>query len=105
MAKQELVRNASATVGTSNVVVSEECYQQRTAIVITNTSTADQVISISYGQEAKSGVGIRILPGGVYQDTRDGSYLPSNLQINAISDAAGGTIAIHERILMDTYRG
>lgn len=104
MAKEELTSNRSATIGTSNVVLSEECFQQRSAIVVTNTSTGGQVIYIAIGSEAASGIGIALSPGGVYQDSRDGQYMPSNKQVNAISSLAGGTVAIHERILMDMGR-
>lgn len=101
--KDELIRNASATVTTTSSVAAEQCFQQRTLIVITNTSTAAQVINLSIDQEAVAGVGIQLSPGGVFQDSRDGGYFPTNKQINVISSAAGGSIAIQERVLMDTY--
>ena len=104
MAKEELTKNISVTVGTTQLEVSPECYQQRSAIVITNTSIGGQVISISIGEEAKAGQGISLSPGGVYQDSRDGAYMPSNRQVNAISNLAGGTIALHERVLIDSYK-
>lgn len=100
MVLQELNSNRNLTVGTTNTLVSEECYQQRSCIVLTNTSTGGQVINIVIGQEAKTGIGIQLAVGGVYQDSKDGTYNPSNAQINAISSAAGGTLSIHERILM-----
>lgn len=103
MRKEELVSNNKATVDGTNIEIAKECYQQRSAIIITNTSPAGQVINISIGEEAVIGEGIQLAVGGVYQDTRDGQYLPSNKQINAISSAAGGTVAIQERILMDSY--
>jgi len=104
MVKQELTNNRSILVGTTSVLVSEECFQQRTAIIVTNTSTAGQKISIGISQEAVNGTGIVLSPGGTFQDSRDGKYLPSNQQINAISDAAGGSIAVHERIDMEIAR-
>lgn len=101
MAKyEELTTNYSKTIGATSSVVSEQCFQQRTAIIITNTSTAGQVINIALGQEAAVGTGIQLSPGGTYQDARDGAYMPSNQQVNAISSAIGGTLAVHERILM-----
>lgn len=104
MAKEELTSNRSTTIGTSPVVISEECFQQRSCIVITNTSTA-AIITVSIGEQAKAGNGIVLSPGGVYQDSRDGQYMPSNKQIQAISNLAGGTVAIHERILIDSFKG
>jgi len=105
MPKEELNINTSVTIGVTNVEVSKECFQQRSAIVLTNTSTGGQIISIAIGEQATANLGIQLRPGGVYQDTRDGNYNPSNKQINAISDVAGGTLAVHERILMDTRQG
>lgn len=100
MRYQELTTNYSKTIGTTSALVSEECFQQRTAIIITNTSPAGQVINIAIGEEAKAGIGVQLSVGGTYQDARDGQYMPSNKQIQAISSAAGGTIAVHERISM-----
>jgi hypothetical protein len=102
--KQELPNNYTKTIGATSTVVSEQCFQQRTAIIITNTSAAGQTITISIGQEAAAGQGIQLSVGGVYSDTRDTGYFPSNDQINAISSAVGGTVAVHERILMNTYK-
>jgi hypothetical protein len=104
MAKEELTRNSSLTIGTTQIEVSPECYQQRSCIIITNTSPAAQVINIAIGEEATAGEGIQLSVGGVYQDSRDGQYMPSNKQINAVSSAAGGTIAVHERTLTDNWR-
>lgn len=105
MKKTELSSNFVMTVDDTNVEVSKECFQQRSAIVITNTSTGGQVISIGIGQEAVAGSGIVLNVGGSYQDSRDGQYMPSNKQINAIASAAGGAIAVHERILLNEGRG
>lgn len=100
---EELTTNYQKTIAATNTPVSEECFQQRSAIIITNTSPAAQVITISIGQEAVSGQGIQLSVGGTYQDSKDGSYNPSNKAIYAISSAAGGTIAVHERILMKVF--
>jgi hypothetical protein len=103
MAKEELITNSSATIGTTQQEIAKECYQQRSAILITNTSTGGQSISLAMGQEAVAGVGIVLSQGGTYQDSRDGQYMPSNKQINAVSSLAGGTLAIQERILLDRW--
>lgn len=100
----ELIRNMSQTIGTSPVVVSEELIgQQRNVIVITNTSSGGQVITISASDEAVAGKGIVISPGGQYVDSADSGYKPTNTRITAVSNLAGGTIAIHERVLMRGY--
>lgn len=104
MAIIERINNASMTIGTTSVIVSDTQYNaQRNVLFISNTSTAGQKISISVGVEAVAGKGVTIGPGGFYQDSRGEGYLPTNEQINAISDAAGGTISIQERDIMQGF--
>jgi len=105
MAQEELTNNRSVTVAVTSTRISEQCFQQRSAIVLTNISIGGQEISISIGSEAILGTGIVLSVGGTYQDSRDGRYMPSNEQINAISDVAGGVLAVHERILMQKVVG
>jgi hypothetical protein len=97
----ERISNRSQTVGTTSVIVSDTQYNaERTVLFISNTSTGGQKISISVGQEAVAGQGVTIGPGGFYQDSKGENYSPTNEQINAISDLAGGTISIQERDIM-----
>lgn len=103
MAKEEHITNSSVAVNVTNTKIAERSFQQRSAIIITNTSAAGQKIYITVGQESTIGIGTMIAPGGVYSDTRDGVYLPSNEQINAIADAANATVAVQERIMMNSY--
>jgi len=104
MANEELMRNMSITVGITPVIVSEEITgSQRSVLFITNTSTAGQKITISAGDEAVLGAGIPISVGGFYQDSMDSGYKPTNKRIMAVSNVAGGTIAIHERIINRGY--
>ena len=103
---EELIRNTTLSVGTSAVIASEEQYLDnatRSVILIINTSTGGQKISISVGDEATSGQGIVLSAGGFYQDSKDSGYLPTQKRISAISDLAGGTISIHERVLQGGY--
>ena len=95
---ETMPNNYTVAVGTTSTKVTDECFQQRVSLTITNTSTGGQNISIGDGEEAVVGSGIVLSPGGVYNDSMDGAYKPSNSQINAISSAAGGTIAVKERI-------
>lgn len=102
MARIENVRNTAITVGTSPVVLSEEQYEEvamRSVIIITNTSTGGQKITISVGDDPIAGNGILLGAGGFYQDSMESGYIPSQKRIIAISDLAGGTVAIHERVL------
>lgn len=103
---QELIRNTSINVGTSAVVVSEEQFppnSQRSVIFLVNTSTGGQTITITPQDEAVAGKGVPVKAGGFYQDSRDSGYLPTNARITAISDLAGGTLSIHERVLMGGF--
>lgn len=98
----EINRNETQTIGTSASVISKQMKTNnstRSSIIIINTSTGGQTISLGIGQEAVSLSGIPLSPGGVWADSRDGIYLPTQEQITAISSAAGGTIAIQERLI------
>ena len=97
----ENIRNAVLTIGTSSVVVSEEqspYNAQRKVILLINTSTSGQKITICPDDDAVVGTGVVIGSGGYYQDSQDAGYKPTNARITAIADGAGATLAIHERI-------
>lgn len=67
---------------------------------ITNTSTGGQTVRIQIGKEAVAGQGIPLYPGGLYGESLPGSV--SQEVVNVIADAAGATIAVIERIQMET---
>lgn len=95
----EDIRNATLTVGATAVLVSPEALRgQRVAITLVNASSAGQVISLSWGQEAKTSAGIVLFPSAGWSESVDTAFIPSNLPIWAIASAAGGTLAIQERI-------
>jgi len=101
MATEELIRNMSIDVGTSPVVIAEEQYGTlRNVLVITNTSTGGQKITISPADDAVAGIGIVISAGGYYNDSADSGYTPTKRRITAVSDIAGGKVSVHERIIM-----
>lgn len=98
--ENERMRNASASVGTTAVIVSPKLqYGQRKAIVITNTSTGGQIITLSWENQAQSNIGVVLYPAGSWSESLDSAFVPSNTEIWAISSAASGTIAIHERVI------
>lgn len=99
---QEFNNNSKATIGTTASVASIEKDNnniKRSSIIITNTSTGGQTISLGIDEEAVAGEGIVLGVGSVWADTRDGLYFPTQKYISAISSAAGGTIAIQERMI------
>jgi len=100
MANIEFNRNESLTVGTDAVVVSVEKDNsnfKRKSIVIINTSTGGQKITLAVGAQAVSGAGVPLSVGGHFHDSEDSGYKPTQQQITAISNLAGGTLAIQER--------
>jgi hypothetical protein len=102
MGNVEQIRNTLIAVGTSPVVVSEEQSEgsaKRNVIMIVNTSTGGQKITISPNADAVAGKGIVLGAGGFYQDSADSGYIPTQTRISAISDLAGGTLSVHERII------
>lgn len=95
-------RNTKLTVGVTAVEVSEDktarTDSKRIGIILINTSTGGQTITIAIDGEAVAGEGIVLSPGGYWQDNQDGiGYLPTQARITAVSDLAGATLAIQER--------
>ena len=94
------ISNKTVSVGVTQVNVSPEVLLgQRKYISIINTSTGGQKITIAVNSDAVLGNGIVLSPGGSYSDSQDGvAYYPPNFNIQAISDLAGGSLAVLERI-------
>lgn len=99
---RDTIRSASVSVGTSAVLLSPNLLdtELRKVLVITNTSTAGQIIYLNWGQEASVGTGIPLVSSGSsWTESIDSSYVPSTKDIWAISSGADGSIAIQERLL------
>ena len=97
----EYNRNTKITVGTTSVVAStskEGLNAIRTGIILTNTSTGAQTITVSIDSPAVSGEGIVLYPGGTWLDSKDGGGLPTQRSVNVISDLAGAVLSIQERM-------
>lgn len=94
------IRDASASVGTTPVLVAALLQTGvRTALTFINTSTGGQVITIKWGnQSTATGSGIVLYAGGSWSESYDGYFVPSYLDVWAVSSAAGGTLAIQERV-------
>lgn len=102
MPSQESNRNASVLVDTTPVVVAEGLAPPdnfRRVITIINTSTGGQVITIQIGDEAVAGSGIVLNAGGYYNESQDAGFTPSNARFTAVSDLAGGLLAVQERVV------
>lgn len=99
---KEINRNEKVTIGTTSGEISAEKSRsnrnERQSIIIINTSLLGEKISIAIDSAAILGNGIVLSPGGVWSDTSDGAYKPTQKRIQAIADAATATISIQERI-------
>jgi hypothetical protein len=95
--------NSSLTVGTDVAIVSEaklNGYSERIRLIIVNTSSAGQNISVHVDSEAVANSGIFLYPGGSISWTKDSSMMPiQQNRVTAISSAAGGTISIYEEVI------
>jgi len=92
-------RDAVFTVTTSVQEIDPEIGNgERTLIIINNTSTLGQKITIAWGKDAVAGSGLVLLPGALWYESMDSEFKPSNLRITAIADGAGATLTLHERV-------
>jgi len=91
----EDARNISASVGTSSTQISPN--KARSEIVITNTSTGGQNITLSFGSPATAGAGILLTPYSTYFASNTTGFSVWTGEIYAISSAASGTLGIFER--------
>jgi len=91
------IRNTSQTIATTNTMISPALYgNKRIVLVVTNTSTAGEVISIAVGQEAVAGKGIVLNQNDKLAMSSDSGYAPPLEQINAIASAATATLSVYE---------
>jgi hypothetical protein len=94
-----IIRESTVSVGATSVEVSPETgTRQRNTIVLTNTSSLNQTISLAWLGDAVVGNGIVLLAGEHHVESIDSGFIPLNSRISAIASAAGGTLAVHERL-------
>ena len=94
--------NIQESVGTDAIVVSVEkgnMNGRRASIICINTSTGGEKITLGIDTSAIVNKGIVLAPGGVWADSMDAGYMPTQKQITAISDGAGGLLSIQERVI------
>jgi len=95
----ENIRNGALTIGTTSIEIIPPLLRgQRTALTIINTSLSGQIITLNWGGAAQPLQGIVLYSGGSWSESRDAFFKPSIETVWGISSAAGGTIAIHERV-------
>lgn len=93
-------KNSALSVGTTPTLLSPVLpLGARKSLVITNTSTGGQIIYLAWGEVAQVGRGIALYPSGTWCESIDNAYIPSTQEIWTVSSAAGGTLAIQERLI------
>jgi len=100
--QDRVINNTNKTIAATNTLISEAIYTgQRAVLILKNTSTAGETISLGVGVEAKDGVGLVLKAGETITFSKDTGYNPTNERFNAVDDGAGtGTIAIYEEIML-----
>ena len=88
-------RNTSDTIGTASLLLSSR--GDRVELIIVNTSTAGQNITLSFDRSAVSKQGVYLPQGGYYYASSQNDFRVSPKDIYAISDAAGGILSVMER--------
>ena len=91
----ENVRNNIAAVGTDAVLLSPA--HGRNEIVITNTSSAAQVITVSFGDVAIAGAGVVLQPNSVYFSSNSAGFNVFQGDIFVIANGASGQVSVFER--------
>lgn len=95
----ENILNKATTIGTTPVLVGLSLQPgQRRLLALTNTSTGGQVISISWGKTASAGSGLVLYAGGTWVEAIGAGFIPSEMEVWAVSSLAGGTLAQMERV-------
>jgi len=88
----------SVSVGTSSVLILDSPGAGlRTDLVITNTSSAGQVIALAFGADAIASQGIVLQPTASIAFSRSAGYEVPQEQIRAIASAASGSVAVWVR--------
>jgi hypothetical protein len=95
---QEATRNETVTVGTSSQVISEARNEvnPRKVINIRNIGTTTITVSLGF-QAAVNNAGVVLKPNESFSDSQETGYVAYQGGILAISDGAGGSLAIYER--------
>lgn len=100
----EIHKSEYLTIGTTPVVVSVERGNNngiRENILILNSSTGGQKITLGFDKPAVDNEGVLLHAGGFYADSRDGTgYLPTQKLITAVSDGADGKLSVQERVFI-----
>lgn len=94
-------RNSSFNIDTDPVVISERKIisgnAERVRLIITNTSTGGQIISVAVDGDPSAGTGLVLSPGGSMAWEKQSVRIQQG-RVIAIADGAGGTLAVYEEV-------
>lgn len=91
----ENIRNQQLAVGATSVLLSTA--RNRSELIITNSSTGGEIITIALGNEATANAGIVLTPYSVYYASASQGFNVWNGEIYAICSGAGGLVSVFER--------
>lgn len=91
----EVVRNEAVAVSTTSILISPA--HKRQEIIIINSSSGTQRITISIGKEAILDAGVTLQPWGAWYGSANSEFRVASENIYVISSAASGQISIFER--------
>jgi hypothetical protein len=94
-------RNSLIAVGTDPIVVSEEKIMQgveRVRLILMNSSTGTQIITVSVGADPIALAGVVLNPGGSIQWERQAIPVQQR-RVLASADQAGGQLSVYEEVL------
>ena len=91
----ENIRDDAVSVGTTSTLLTRA--HPRNEIVITNTSTAAQAITLSFGKPAVATFGVLLQPYSVYFASNTQGFNVYQGDIYAVASAALGQVSIFER--------
>lgn len=95
-------KNGALTVGTTPTIVSEaksSGYSERIRLILTNTSTGGETISIAVDADPVAGAGLVLSPGGSMAWEKQAGTPIQQLRVLALGSGAGATLAIYEEVL------
>lgn len=90
----------NTTVGQTDVIIFQSLSMpsQRIFFSLTNISTSNQTIDLTFGNTAQAGYGVRLYVSGAYSEAIDPKFTPTNKDVHAIASAASGALATSIRI-------
>ena len=96
---KSLENPGSAAVGqTAGDILQEKTTAPRSILMVVNTSTLNQTISLGFGRDAVIGSGVTLYAGQGWIESPSEGFRPSNLRISAVASAAAGAVAFYERM-------